>query len=251
MPNHISNKLLVTANSHEELEKFLLSIKGNEIVDDEEQLIDFNRIIPMPLPLRTTQSSSMVDDAIYYHLVKSGQEELVNTILRCPQCYNMERYSNKTEQELAEMYEIGEKYVGYFNEFGAKDWYDWSIKNWGTKWNAYSSILEVKDEYSVELSFQTAWSGVPDIISKLTEMFPTFTFEYEYADEDMGYNCGSGYGEDGEFSFLMLQGGSEDAIKTYARCWGYDEDCFYFKDGCWHNSEWDDEDDEDYDEDDE
>ena len=77
-------------------------------------------------------------------------------------------------------------------------------------------------------------------------MFPTITFDYKYADEDMGYNCGEGYGEDGEFSFLMLQGGSEEAIETYALCWGYDIDDFYQDDeGYWHNREWEDEEDED------
>lgn len=66
MPNHISNRLVVTANSNEELQNFLASIKGDTIVDDQEQVIDFNRIIPMPLPLRNTEASSRTDDAIYY-----------------------------------------------------------------------------------------------------------------------------------------------------------------------------------------
>jgi predicted RNA-binding Zn-ribbon protein involved in translation (DUF1610 family) len=83
------------------------------------------------------------------------------------------------------------------------------------------------DEYSVILSFKTAWNGVPNIVQKLTEMFQTIIFDYKYSDEDMGYNCGEGYGENGEFSFLMLQGGSEEAIETYALCWGYDIDDFY------------------------
>ena len=250
MPNHISNRLVVTANSNEELQNFLASIKGDTIVDDQEQLIDFNRIIPMPLPLRDTEASSRTDDAIYYYLVKTNQEEMVSSILRHPQFYTMDRFANRNETELNELLEIGKKYVEIFKECGAKDWYDWSICHWGTKWNAYETYLETLDEYSVLITFQTAWSGVPNIIQKLTEMFPTITFDYKYADEDMGYNCGEGYGENGEFSFLMLQGGSEDAIRTYTECWDCDFDSFYQDDeGHWHNREW--EDDEDYNEDDE
>lgn len=250
MPNHIQNRLVVTANSNEELQNFLASIKGDTIVDDQEQLIDFNRIIPMPLPLRDTEASSRTDDAIYYYLVKTNQEELASSILRHPQFYSMDRFANRSETELNELLEIGKKYVEIFKECGAKDWYDWSICHWGTKWNAYETYLETLNEYSVIISFQTAWNGVPNIIQKLTEMFPTITFDYKYADEDMGYNCGEGYGENGEFSFLMLQGGSEDAIRTYAECWGCDFDLFYQDDeGYWHNREW--EDDEDYNEDDE
>lgn len=252
MPNHIQNRLVVTANSNEELQNFLASIKGDTIVDDQEQLIDFNRIIPMPLPLRDTEASSRTDDAIYYYLVKTNQEEMVSSILRHSNFYTMDRFAGRNEKELNELLEIGKKYVEIFKECGAKDWYDWSICHWGTKWNAYETYLETLNEYSVILSFQTAWNGVPNIIQKLTEMFPTITFDYKYADEDMGYNCGEGYGEDGEFSFLMLQGGSEDAIRTYAECWDCDFDLFYQDDeGHWHNREWEDEEDEDYNEDDE
>lgn len=250
MPNHISNRLVVTANSNEELQNFLASIKGDTIVDDQEQVIDFNRIIPMPLPLRNTEASSRTDDAIYYYLVKTNQEEMIGNILRHPQFYTMDRFADKSEKELNELLEIGKKYVEIFKECGAKDWYDWSICHWGTKWNAYETYLETLDEYSALITFQTAWNGVPNIIAKLTEMFPTIIFDYKYADEDMGYNCGEGYGENGEFSFLMLQGGSEDAIRTYAECWDCDFDLFYQDDeGHWHNREW--EDDEDYNEDDE
>jgi hypothetical protein len=80
---------------------------------------------------------------------------------------------------------------------------------------------------------------VPDIISVLTERYPNITFEYNYADEDMGYNCGNGYSEDGEFYFQTLTGGSDEAMKTYILCWNEDEDNFYKDDdGIWHNREW-------------
>jgi hypothetical protein len=80
-------------------------------------------------------------------------------------------------------------------------------------------------------------------------MFPTITFDYKYSDEDMGHNCGEGYGENGEFSFLMLQGGSEEAIETYALCWDYDIENFYKDDeGCWRNREWEDDEDDEEDE---
>lgn len=245
MPNHIQNRLVVTANSNEELKDFLLRIKSTEQFDGKEQEIDFNKIIPMPTILRGTEASSRTDDAIYYYLVNTNQEEMVSCILRHPQFYTMDRFANRSEKELNELVEIGEKYVEIFKECGAKDWYDWSCANWGTKWNAYDTFLHEIDEYSVILSFQTAWCGVPNIIQKLTEMFPAITFDYKYSDEDMGYNCGEGYGEDGEFSFQMLKGGSEDAMRTYAECWDYDFDLFYQDDeGHWHNREWEEDEDE-------
>jgi hypothetical protein len=249
MPNHISNRVEITANSAEELNTFLTAIEGDEKIDGEYPVIDFNKIIPMPMALRNTEVSSCTDDAIYYYLVKTNQVELISKILRHPQFYTMDRFANINEEELKKLFEIGKKYVENFKAYGAKDWYDWSTCHWGTKWNAYETYLEPLDECSVIISFQTAWSGVPNIIQKLAEMFPNITFDYKYSDEDMGYNCGEGYGENGEFSFLMLQGGSEEAIETYALCWGCDIDDFYKDDeGYWHNREWeDDEEDEDID----
>lgn len=246
MPNHIQNRLVVTANSNEELKDFLLRIKSTEQFDGKEQEIDFNQIIPMPTILRGTEASSRTDDAIYYYLVKTNQEEMVSSILRHSHLYTMDRFVGRNENELNELLEIDKKYVEIFKECGAKDWYDWSCDNWGTKWNAYETYLHELNECSVILLFQTAWCGVPRIIQKLTEMFPTITFDYKYSDEAMGYNCGEGYGEDGEFSFLMIQGGSEETIETYALCWDYDIDNFYQDDeGYWHNREWEEEDEED------
>ena len=241
MANRISNQLIVTTNTNEELQNFLSAIKGDNIMDGQQQDIDFNKIIPMPLPLRDTEASSAVDDAIYYYAYKTNQLELCKKILRNISFYNMDRFKNKTESEFTEMYQTGEVYVGYYNEFGAKDWYDWSINNWGTKWNAYYTSVTMLSDTTAEIDFDTAWSGVPDIVLKLIEMFPSLKFEYLFADEDMGYNCGEGYSKNGEFYFEMLEPCSVEAMRTYAICKGYEIDDFYQdSDGHWHNREWED-----------
>ena len=50
---------------------------------------------------------------------------------------------------------------------GEKNWYDWSLNHWGTKWNAYGfDELPQKDD---ALVFNTAWSAVPEVISKLSQ----------------------------------------------------------------------------------
>ena len=71
---------------------------------------------------------------------------------------------------------------------GDKNWYDWSIDNWGTKWNAYGyDYLPHKEDAIV---FNTAWSAVPQIIAKLSEASPEVTMDYCWADEDFGSNTG-------------------------------------------------------------
>lgn len=66
-------------------------------------------------------------------------------------------------------------------------WLEWSIKNWGTKWNAYQSDLEDEDNI---IRFMTAWNGVPELMKKLGFIFPEVEFEYAWASEDFGYAVG-------------------------------------------------------------
>lgn len=75
--------------------------------------------------------------------------------------------------------------------YGKNNWYDWSLANWGTKWNAYG--YNEGEDYSCNkdsLRFLSAWSAPHPVIQKLSEMFPCVKIEHEWADEDIGANCG-------------------------------------------------------------
>ena len=80
-----------------------------------------------------------------------------------------------------------ERYPGELN------WYDWSIKYWGTKWNCNNAYYG--DSYFV---FETAWSAPDPVIAKLAEKFPKVKITHRYADEDIGYNCGINVYENGK-----------------------------------------------------
>ena len=70
-------------------------------------------------------------------------------------------------------------------------WYDWNVTNWGTKWDIGvrdddkypDTILEITDEGDVMYRFNTAWSPVTEVISELSEMYPSLSFDYEYEEE--------------------------------------------------------------------
>lgn len=66
-------------------------------------------------------------------------------------------------------------------------WHTWNVENWGTKWNSYGC----KKESDSIFIFQTAWSGVPDLIKKMSKDFPDVEIVYDYFDEDTGANTGS------------------------------------------------------------
>lgn len=63
--------------------------------------------------------------------------------------------------------------------------YEWCCENWGTKWNAY----DIGFDYEAIL-FNTAWSTPKPIFAELSKRFPELQLEVEYADEDIGSNCG-------------------------------------------------------------
>ena len=78
------------------------------------------------------------------------------------------------------------------------DSYNWCISNWGTKWNSYGYESIENPDDSDTISFLTAWSAPHPVLEKLTAMFPSVTIEHEWADEDIGYNCGRRTYYDGE-----------------------------------------------------
>ena len=47
------------------------------------------------------------------------------------------------------------------------NWYFWSAKNWGTKWNAVEPNLDVDNECKLEYSFRTAWDAPRGVIQEI------------------------------------------------------------------------------------
>lgn len=116
-----------------------------------------------------------------------------------------------------------------YKKYGYYDWYDWSWDHWGTKWNAYDQYPE-----GCRLSFHTAWSTPEPVIKRLSEMFPDVEITVEYADEDIGSNCGT---------YCYLAGNKESEaegdFEFAAEMWGCLEDYeFNEETGEWEYKGW-------------
>lgn len=74
---------------------------------------------------------------------------------------------------------------------GTVCWYNWNSSHWGTKWNAYSVEWKDLGNGRVELRFDTAWAHPEPVIRALSRKFPTEIIEVQFADEDLGSNCGT------------------------------------------------------------
>ena len=97
--------------------------------------------------------------------------------------------------------------------FDSDHWYDWNVRNWGTKWdvavgddNKYPET-ELTDEGETFLGyrFNTAWSPPSEAIAKLSEQYPDLVFTLSFEEE-------TGWG--GE---IIFEGGN--GIETEAYGW--------------------------------
>ena len=66
-------------------------------------------------------------------------------------------------------------------KYGAKDWYDWSIANWGTKWD-----VDYERDGNT-LRFECAWAPPITFFETVSQRFPNATFAIAYAEGGMGY----------------------------------------------------------------
>lgn len=237
MANNIANKLVVNATTQAEIENFLskiIGIKGGEILH-----IDFEKIVPMPECLPDTLCDREHQNALYFYLMTTGNENMVDELLSYPQRFSMDVYKDKTEKELFDYKVLGEKIFNIALQCGSIDWYDWRIRNWGTKWNAYETDIDSCCDGSVELYFYTANHGAIPVIKKLVEMFHNLEFIYKYADEDFPYNCGEVYGVDGSVSVKFAEDGCDEAMSLYLECWQDEWDNFKKTENGWTYN-WDD-----------
>lgn len=183
MPNHITNRLTIVGTD-DQVTAVLDFIKGkNE--DGEDVLMDFNKIIPMPESLDIL-SSSEGSDGMKYLLGMSGNSLERKAYQGTSHYKKMAEMESENPDRFEKCMEIGRQYLHNIASYGHPNWYDWRLANWETKWNAYETQMTAPNV----IEFQTAWSGVTQLMSILASKFTEVEFEYLYADENIGYNIG-------------------------------------------------------------
>lgn len=201
MPNYVKNVLKFKNVSEEDLEEIAEFIKRKDTA------FDFNTLISMPVELLE---------------VPEGGNMLA---IQCWSANEYEAFVLKKEKSLSDenfndLKELGGKYASNKLKYGYLTWYDWSIANWGTKWNAWD--CEWVDD---KLIFYTAWSAPMPIIEAFAKKFYGITFEHHYADEDLGSNCGVIYYQNG-MNFGEWYPENEEALTFARNLWEYSEEDF-------------------------
>ena len=234
-PKVLTEKLL-SEYTEEQLEKEENITDGGEEL---EKYVDFNKFIPTPADMEITVSSnSYKDESSYYNFQSAKvmtQKEYITPVLE--QTYKpsltqkayvyltlprvmsnpslvekfKELYIIKREDQKEIEEEIANVLKGFYNlkKYGATDWYDFHIKNWGTKWNARTSYV---DEERGFVEFMTAW-GCPHRI--LEELAKYTDIAVSYVDlDDMGANYGVYTIVDGEYNPVIENRAWEDLDNT-------------------------------------
>ena len=91
------------------------------------------------------------------------------------------------EPEGLYMGDLGTEEMKYYKD---NNWYDWRVKNWNTKWNAYGFEAPTYSGDAGTMTFLTANCSPFRVLFKLSEKYSDVEFELRYADEDLGYNVG-------------------------------------------------------------
>jgi len=194
MPNNTEN-ILVINGSKEDVEKIRNLILTLD--EDGELQMDFQKIYPIPKDLQVI-SGSFGDEAyqclhtengyeryMAYEWVKEAgittKEELIAFLEKRHESSKMP--PNEFEETLS-WRELGDRYASNLEKYGAKNWYDWCVNNWGTKWNAYDTrVTDNSYDECLEVIFDTAWSPPIGVYEKLAEQFPKVDIEAYWSDE--------------------------------------------------------------------
>lgn len=220
MPNHVANNIKFKGEP-KRIRELLEAIKDNEIGIGS---IDFNKIIPMPQELDIQSGSETTKGLKAYRdfvdvLTFDGANKDID-LLNIPE--EKENIFLKQRTDISEeVWKLGRQAYRNILQYGHPTWYEWSINNWGTKWNAYDCVEYDQEPKEIEEIFlNTAWSAPHPILDKLASMYPDIEIEHEWADEDFGRNLGRRIFKDGKEYDLYIPEVDKEAYELAMRVHG-------------------------------
>ncbi len=139
-------------------------------------------------------------EALYQEI--KGKGEVLNVIRPRPESLDITSgwvgADDSPEQKA-----LVEKQEANLKEHGHKDWYSWSVANWGTKWDIDPEGLELNqqvagsDEAEISGWFESAWSPPIEAFEKYAENNSDVSIYLSYNEPGMCF-VGSFTAEDGE-----------------------------------------------------
>lgn len=150
---------------------------------DDKGVVDFNRILPFQgeYPWNTvscaaeTLAETVIDKPV-------DENPLLGRLQRLNRAKtNIDSLDDESFEQFVQMLRNHRK-CGFLRNM------DFARQAWGTKWNAVQPVADID---AGTAKFDTAWSCPRLVFVALSRSFPDDTIEVQYADEDIGSNCGS------------------------------------------------------------
>jgi hypothetical protein len=160
-----------------DVKRFLQQAAGSD------RELSFNSLLPLPTVLRNVSSPVRIQP----------QEEINAT---WDEWYKRKDEGKLEKWELEQGRPMGlgitqDTYDTLIKEYGVSNWYDWSVLNWGTKWDCYDvrewNIAVADEEMTATIYYETAWSPATQLWLTVSQQYPTLTFFHEFADEGGGF----------------------------------------------------------------
>ena len=156
MPNYCNNTLLCYG-TEENINKFLTAICTSE----------------------HSETTDPYDYSILHKLVPTPQD-LVDTVAGwSADPVTQAEYQRKFDENLA--------------KYGHKDWYDWNLDNWGTKWADGETHIAMRNDGFCGLRFETPWCAPEAGIDKVSKLFPEIEFVLTYMEQGVGFVGATAY----------------------------------------------------------
>ena len=109
-------------------------------------------------------------------------------------------------------------------KYGASNWYDWSVNNWGCKWNGSMCDLEYLEDGFIRIIFDTPWSEPIHWLYKLAELKIDFHLAW--------------YEEQGYRGIITAENGLIDNFELPEVKWTEDENGEYYSSEEKENFDW-------------
>lgn len=179
MPNWCENELTIRGSSG--VLACLEAIRG-EPDEDGPCHLDFRKIVPMPEILKGTTAGGTVDRGY----VLLGDDELGQKMLSYPWVKtegitDLAALRDHIRRSWPEVEEEARRSMQAEQETGYRNWYDWCVVHWGTKWPAcFFRPSDNATDTEAVIAFCTAWSPPRPVVVELSRQFPDLDFTLEY-----------------------------------------------------------------------
>lgn len=157
--------------------------------------------------------------------VRGQRCDILSKLYPCPQELT-DTVSGWSADEAVQA-EREKQYEANIAKYGYKDWYDWQVANWGTKWGDDGTYISDRTDNEVIFHMDTAWEPPLTGIAHVATLFPTLRFALSYDESGMGFFGFATFSNNGEVSDKHREYDSIDGYTDLCEKMNGDDDDYY------------------------